>query len=143
KDLTNKERKNNPLADTDLRWLLAELNKLEDLRNDAIHAPLASFDHPMWRLVGRAEGIAPDDIHGNRRAAKLRNRDLLYEYRYCRDTAIILRGFAEAIRNAWGYTEPDARWPSRPKLPNRGQKKGTQKPERDLPAEQKSLPLST
>jgi len=123
KNLGWKEKRVNPKAEIDLKWLLGELNSLEDIRNNAIHAPLASFSHPSWRLVGVPAGIAPDDIRGNRRASKLKGKNLLREYRYCRDATIILRDFAEQIADAWGYTEPDPSWPKRPSLPNKGDRK--------------------
>ncbi|HEX3675731.1 MAG TPA: hypothetical protein VHU87_15785 [Rhizomicrobium sp.] len=140
RDLSWQEKKNNPRAEKDLDWLLRELNKLEDIRNNAIHAPLKSFDDPVWRVFEkRPEGIAPNDLHGNRRALQMMNKDLLKEYRYCRNASLILREFADAIQYAWGYTEIDPSWPERPQLPNRGQKNGRPNPRR--PRGQGQLPL--
>jgi hypothetical protein len=103
-------------------WLLDEADKLEDARNDSIHSPLASFAADnIWAqhqgIVGR---IVPSVAFGNRRAIKLARKDLLTEFRWCRDASLTLRDFAGEIYEA---VAARTAWPDRPSLPNRGRKK--------------------
>ena len=112
------------LAD-DVTWLLDEADKLEDARNDAIHSPLASFaaDNIWAQHQGIAGRIVPSVAFGNRRAMKLARKDLLTEFRWCRDASLVLRDFAGEIYQA---VAARAAWPDKPSLPNRGQKKRRQ-----------------
>lgn len=108
----------------DVGWLLTEATKLEDMRNNVVHAPLL--------LITKSE-LYPE-VHNlvlpnaqSPRGGKLLGKDLLKEYRWCRDAAIVLRDYAEAIQlilywHSLAALPPDA-WPRRPTLPNRGQKK--------------------
>lgn len=137
KSLSPSDIKKNPRGKDDLIWLLRRVTSLEEDRNNAIHSPLRTYDGPIWEMLGKPRGIAPDDSSGNARAKKLLKKNLLIEYRYCRDAVIILRDYAEAIQDAWSY--PKNPWPERPQLPNRGQKKTHQYPRAQ--DETKQLPL--
>lgn len=111
-----------PKLASDLTWLLREADKLEDLRNDAVHSPLIYYGHDNAFAVysGKAGRVLPSVVFGNRRALKLEKKDLLSEFRWCRDAAVILRDFAGSMYSAVAARKP---WPQRPSLPNRGQKK--------------------
>jgi hypothetical protein len=120
-----------PDAETDVRWLLDRVRSLEDARNDIIHAPLIMFGrgkHRNSRLAAILAGVQKptaraQTLLGHKRAAKLEDKDLLTEFRRCRDTALVLRNFAaEMTRSLNGARKG---WPKRPKLPNRGQKKSS------------------
>ena len=147
-ELSLKEERLNPSAKVEMKWLFGQLERLEIERNHAIHAPLASFSHPIWRMdvlgLNMPEGVAPDDIRGNRLASKLVGKNLLAEYRFIRDEAIILRDYIEDIESAWNWTDKRPnRWPERPRLPNRGMKKmDSSQPRGDSPT-QHVLPLKS
>ena len=109
-------------AVSDIEWLLNEIRKVADARNDAIHAPLIS-----WGQAGK-EVVSADATHGHPRAKKLVDKHLLTEFRWCRDSAVLLSEYALNLDMA--ITHPGHPtigrgwpWPQRPKLPNRGQKK--------------------
>jgi hypothetical protein len=140
------EIKLNPRAQEEMKWFLGQLDRLEEDRNNAIHAPLASYSHPIFEMMGMKErGIQPYDLRENRRAANLKNKDLLTEYRWARDAVILMRDYAEEIEGSWNWTE-DKRdpWPERPRLPNRGQKSRAKvQPSRRSPARQLPLPLKS
>lgn len=112
-----------PAAQDDIAWLLTEAEKLEDARNNTVHVPL-------WMVETNTRGteILPQFLLGHRRANRLLEKDLLTEFRWCRDTALVLRNYAIALRNALTYREPSELfpWPDRPTLPNRGHKKAPQ-----------------
>lgn len=118
----------------DIIWLLDEADKIEDARNDAVHSPLVFFSPNNWfaQTQGLAGKVSPSLAFGNRRAQKLKNKDLLTEFRWCRDAAVVLRDYASAIYEAVAAPVP---WPKRPLLPNRGQKKT--RPGRQHPAPSK------
>jgi hypothetical protein len=109
-----------PKLAEDVTWLLDEADKLEDARNDAIHSPLTTFTPDNF---GSIDHIAPSLAFDNRRAMKLARKDLLTEFRWCRDASLVLRDFAEQIYEA---VAARTAWPDRPSLPNRGQKKRRQ-----------------
>jgi len=120
--LEPKEIRLNPRAIDDVKWLCGQIDTLEEGRNNAIHSPLHNFQ--LSGLIdGFPDGVQPNTTRGNNRAMKLKDKNLLTEYRYVRDAAIILRDFAEAIEECWNWTagKPHT-WPERPSLPNRGQK---------------------
>ena len=111
----------NPRAAEDVKWICSQADALEEIRNNAIHSPLLMFTYA--EQFGLPTGVFPNDLYGNVRAAKLKDKDLLSEYRYVRDAAAILRDFAEAIEDAWRWTaRTRPTWPQRPRLPKRGQK---------------------
>lgn len=140
-NLSVRESESNPKAADDVVWLLRRVDALEEDRNNAIHAPLSTQGGLVSALFGYEEGIVAEDVWGNKRAAKLKGKDLLTEYRVCRDTALILRDYAEAIYDAWSFGRVRRHeWPSRPSLPNRGQKNSTKA--RNQPSHSIQLPLS-
>lgn len=131
----------NPHAPQDWKWLLGQIDRLEDDRNNVVHAPLASFQSDVWRDLGVDTGIKPDAVCNNRRATNLIGRgDLLIEYRWVRDAIIGLRDYTEALADAWRVSSKrPAAWPERPRLPNRGQKSRRAEPQK-APANQETKP---
>lgn len=128
----------NPILKTDLQafpkliedmtWILKEADKLEDIRNNAVHAPLVWLgDHPALSYIIEKHKIdvIPDVTLANKRAmnvaAKAANKGLLREYRWARSACLILRDFTAQIGGA--LSVEGATWPRRPSLPNRGDRK--------------------
>jgi len=117
-----------PRLKEDVLWLLKETDKLEDTRNTAIHSPLLTESNNDILSLGdiltyhdilRRHYVAPNIRLKNSRAMKLAQKDLLAEFRWCRDAALLLRDFALSLDAA---TMPDEiPWPDRHSLPNRGQ----------------------
>jgi hypothetical protein len=113
-----------PQLKPDLIWLLNRVDALEDLRNDVVHAPLhLAVDlekiSPTTRPARqsdflRAARTEPMEIGDNFRAKKLSGRDLLLEYRRCRDSLTLLRNFIREIDDSISEGKP---WPNRPRLP--------------------------
>jgi hypothetical protein len=100
----------------DLEWICVKANAVEDARNDALHSPLwGSQRGPGSILVMPAAGL------GHVRAQKLLTKDLLIEFRWCRDASLVLTGFAREIDIA--MSEFGLAWPDRPVWPNRGKTK--------------------
>ena len=93
-----------------IKWLFDETNRLEEDRNNVIHAPL-------FRSLGSKE-VYPASAFGNKRAMRLDNKHLLKEYQRIRDTAHMLRNYAASIHDP--MNEPRLAWPNIPKLPDRG-----------------------
>jgi hypothetical protein len=99
----------------DILWLLAEVDKLSEARNNALHASYHFVVQPLPRKM------AADTIFRNPRAAKLENRELKAEFDWCEQTANELAHFASFI--SFSLETSLGTWPERPSLPNRGQKK--------------------
>jgi hypothetical protein len=94
----------------DVTWICQRADALEDLRNDAIHSPL-------WGVpIAKGASVQPVAGLGNIRATKLQNKNLLAEFRWCRDSATQLRNFAMKIDAALSGR---GSWPEKPKLPVR------------------------
>jgi hypothetical protein len=105
-----------PRLVSDLEWICAKANTVEDARNDALHSPLwGSQRGPGYTLVMPATGL------GHVRAQKLQAKDLLSEFRWCRDASLVLTEFARELDTA--MSEFGLAWPDRPVWPNRGQTK--------------------
>jgi hypothetical protein len=126
-----------PRAGDDIAWILDRAQSLEDARNDMIHAPLILLGH---RGAEHAAGylaavysprIVAQEFLGHKRAAKLSGKDLLAEFRWCRDTALLLRDFTVDVTIALGAVSKPSPWPGRPVLPTRVQK--TNRPNLLLP----------
>jgi hypothetical protein len=121
---TESELAKHPKLITDIIWIFDRANELEDLRNDAVHSPLILLGNPTTNMLAEA-GLLPAFVIPalalrNIRAAKLGQKNLLREFRWCRDATLILRDFAVEIDDAMcGHGS----WPKRPSLPNRGQKR--------------------
>lgn len=94
---------------TELNWLIEEVGKLEDLRNDAIHSPT---------IVTEDGAVSPWFQLGHVRAKKFKGKNLLRELRRFYDTAILLREFSEKLECA--LNSPRDPLPARPTLPNLG-----------------------
>jgi hypothetical protein len=104
-----------PTADKDLDWLLVEVGKLEDARNNAVHGPLV-----LDRKGG--DTVFPSPLMANPRAKRLqelidKRESLLAEFRRCRETAICLRDYG--WRMDLVMSRGRGAWPERPKLPIR------------------------
>ena len=97
----------------DIEWILSEANKIEDLRNDALHSPVILFGNKT------KQDPVPADHFGHIRAKKLSEKDFLKEFRRFRDTATTLRDFAAKIDMA--IAAPHRGWPKTPRLPIRGE----------------------
>src|ERR1019366_6955998 len=99
-------------------WLVDQTNKLADKRNDAIHSPYAFVlyiqDPPVAELL-------PFAAMGNPRSRNLASKELLAEFRWYRETATALGGYAIRVRS--GLLRPEEPWPDRPILPILTQKK--------------------
>jgi hypothetical protein len=108
----------------DLKWIMNRANALEDARNNAIHASLY-----LWGSGASAKfmGDVPYDgnwiraspFSGSPRTKKLREADLLKEYRWCRLAAVRLRDFVyEATMCLWRLRQQkETPWLDRPKWP--------------------------
>ena len=102
-----------------------EVDKLEDARNTAIHSPLLAKSDSNVLILGLSipiRSVAPNLGLKNFRATKLAQKDLLTEFRWCRDAALLLRDYALSLDFAT-FPGEDYPWPDRPSLPNRGQKR--------------------
>lgn len=95
---------------TDIRWACRQITALEDLRNDIVHTP-----YVLWKR--EVDRVAVFYDLGNRRAGKLKYKNLLAEINWCRDSAILLRDYVLDLEQ--NFDSPDT-WPPRPSLPNRG-----------------------
>jgi hypothetical protein len=95
-------------------WVIAEINKLENLRNDAIHSP----------FFAKADGSIEAWHHlGNQRAQGLKGKKVIKEFVWFYDTTIVLREYAEILTEAIRMRIPKNPLPKRPQLPNRGSSK--------------------
>src|SRR5579864_1121854 len=103
---------NFPTGFEDVKWLVAQIEKLEDVRNNIVHSPLAIQGRKNLILV------VPDTSTGHPRALRLEEtmskRELLAEFKWCRDTALELRDYAW-----WMYANlcGEGPWPERPRMP--------------------------
>jgi hypothetical protein len=122
----------------DIRWILDQVDKIEEIRNNAVHAPLihnynefdvsplnpSSADRRKYQWFAGGS-ITPNILMQNRRALRVAqkhaNEEFLRELRWARDASIVLRDFA--LRIFWALLYEPAPWPRRPSLPHRGQKK--------------------
>lgn len=99
----------------EITWLLGQVNSLEDMRNDALHSPMFNSGNDVF----------PIHELGHKRAKKLAKKDILFEFGWFYDSAVVLREYAAEL--SWylprkRLSEP---LPERPSLPNRGQTGGT------------------
>jgi hypothetical protein len=110
----------------DIEWICKKADSLEDLRNDALHSPLWAQERaPGKTIVSAWVGL------GHVRAQKLLNKDLLAEFRWFRDAAMLLAEFAHEVdRSLSDYMRP---WPKRPAWPARP---GTNAPKQPRPTPQ-------
>src|SRR5689334_2338290 len=96
-----------------VRWLINAANDLATVRDVAIHAP----------LVSDSKSITPWTLHGigHPKAIKLLDKNLLAEFRWCRDAAITLTDFCLRLEFALTRIRPYP-LPDIPSLPNRRDK---------------------
>jgi hypothetical protein len=115
---------------TEVVWLIQRSNELEDSRNNAVHAPLFDASQGLLSQIIRqfniessySGEIIPSTFQRNFRALNLSQKtDLLGQFHYCRDAALILADHAGAIA-AW-LINRQRPWPERPSLPNKIAKK--------------------
>ena len=118
-----------PKLVADVSWILGEADKIEEIRNNAVHAPLIWIgDHPaIAALAAELESpVIPNVILGNKRALLVSRPGMrggpIKEYRWGKDASLVLRDFTVTIGVA--MTVEGAPWPDRPQLPNRGDSQG-------------------
>jgi hypothetical protein len=99
-----------PRDHQDISWILNKVNALAGRRNVAIHSPLVFL---INQLSGSIE-ISPLHFFGNPRAAELKGKSLLEEYRWYRDHLSKLADFALPLHYAIMF--PEHAWPDRPEL---------------------------
>jgi hypothetical protein len=117
----------------DMTWVLQRADSLEEMRNNAVHSPLVLIGGP--RSAKLCLGRTPAMVLGNPRAIKLAQKDLLTEFRWCRDATLVLRDFVSRIDQSLSLGTRIYPWPSRPSLPNRGQKKTPRSQRSPVPGE--------
>ncbi len=93
---------------SDLLWLIKEIEKLADRRNDAIHSPYTFFIGPDGLIV------MPSYLFDHPRANKLPKLELMEELKWYRKSAACLLGYAAGILDA--MLDPTQTWPDRPQL---------------------------
>jgi hypothetical protein len=109
----------------EVKWICSEMDSLEDYRNNAVHSPLFASG---TRTVGPTTGL------GNVRALRLAaHDDVLREFRWCRDYAMLLTEHVLALGLMFG--DHGRAWPDRPKRPNRGDTKKRKQPRQAPPKE--------
>jgi hypothetical protein len=99
--------KKNPDAKASVSFILEEVNKLADRRNDAVHAPCS---------VGIHEGefeVIPLSFWGNPRARKLKGKAILTEFSWYEACADSLRSYTHAVEAALD----GGPWPDKPQMP--------------------------
>jgi hypothetical protein len=115
-------------AQEDIKWLLHECTKLEDHRNNVLHAPLTRFANPYTlALLNLPPGSVVPYIFGqNKRANRLwsetigKGRDALSSIRDYRDRASRYAAFARLMTRAIAAAGHQP-WPERPpRPPSRG-----------------------
>ena len=115
---------------SEVKWVLDKADSLEEARNNALHSALLSDQGSVFAWYHL----------GNQRAKKLADKDLLKEFGWFYDTAIILRQYIELLGDAVGRpTEP---LPERPLLLNRGVPSDIQPPLQESPTIHSPQPQS-
>lgn len=124
-NVTETQNRNFPKLAEDLNWVIGKVGDLAKARNAAIHSPLTIVSGKandlarfMWPdFPDGPDQVVPVYITGNRLALRLLQRDLLAEFRWCRDSALVYRDFVAQINRALGPSEHP--WPDRPSPPTR------------------------
>jgi hypothetical protein len=96
-----------PQAKTDIMWLLDQIEKYEDRRNDALHSP---FVLKIWE---QGRSFEPIEWNQNPRAKKLRGKDVLAEFKWYADAAETLHMYSRSLYFALSAPGFHA-WPDRP-----------------------------
>ena len=102
--------KDHPRARDDLIWMINRANSLADQRNDAVHAPL------IFNTDARGTKLRSAYLAGHPRALKLKDKNLMVEFRWYADSADVLSRFGE--RAHYCLLQNGAAWPDRPKMPH-------------------------
>jgi hypothetical protein len=92
----------------EILWVLKKADSLEDLRNDALHAPMYNSESGMvfaWHHLG------------NKRAKKLEGKNLIAEYNWFYETTLVLREYTQKLSGNLRF--PSDPVPARPKLSSR------------------------
>jgi hypothetical protein len=91
--VTNNIREEIPQKYIDeIKWICGRATVLEDLRNDALHSPLWAYQRTSRETI-----IMPVIGLGHERAKKLFDKNLLADFRWCRDRSNSLREFSSAL----------------------------------------------
>jgi hypothetical protein len=94
----------------DVEWLCKRVDVLEEERNNALHSPLWAYQRGPNEAV-----VMPLVALGHVRAKKPSEKNILAEFRWCRDRSFDLAKFALAINQSLSdYALP---WPNRPEWP--------------------------
>jgi hypothetical protein len=94
----------------DISWMLGKAQELEDRRNDALHSPLTFIVDPDGTT------LSSNWPSGNRRAMKLKDKDLLKEFEWYGLTANVLAKYAWRV--SYSLRAPEQMpWPDKPELP--------------------------
>jgi hypothetical protein len=101
--------------DGDVLWLLNQTEQLAEHRNVAIHAPLST----LTDLATGKTTVQPSDFFGNKRAKRLKGKDIVRELEWCSECADLLSHFAANLIQTMNG-KPGS-WPERPSLPNHNQ----------------------
>jgi hypothetical protein len=76
----------------EIEWICRRVDVLEDARNDALHSPLwGSPRGPGLPVVSPVVGL------GHARASKLLGKNLLDEFRWCRQSSTLLRDYVTEL----------------------------------------------
>lgn len=105
----------------DIKYICKRADVLEEERNNALHSPLWGIPAQPSHPTKFGAAVVPVVGLGHIRANKLLGKDLLFEFRWCRDSAIALRDYATRLDFAVCQGRP---LPDRPQLPNRGRPSG-------------------
>jgi hypothetical protein len=107
-----------PEAVSFLKNALSQADRLEERRNDAIHASLFYKAESLYGQVHPGgEQIVPATYLLNNRAQNLQKRkNILAEFRYCRDCAITLSDHVQEVSSA--LVNPHFAWPEILKMPH-------------------------
>jgi len=105
------EKRQNGAALRDVRWLLSEIDKAAEHRNNFVHAPFEL-------ILGRdgVDALSPVTIQGNRRAMNLVGKvDLVTELRSHKRRLVSLAKFTNVLasRIRWPESGP---WPEQPDI---------------------------
>src|SRR6202035_1074742 len=95
----------------DVLWLIKATDGIADARNIAVHAPLTT----LTDLASGLTTVAPQDFFRNKRARRLKGRDIIRDLEWCAECIDMLNLFAaDRVKTMGGAPDP---WPGRPSLP--------------------------
>lgn len=107
----------------ELEWMLGQINKLGEKRNDAIYSPLAfgiDLEKGTWEVFA-------DWTFGHGRAQRLKDKHLLNEITWYRRCARDFANYTETIYFSLAHPKLEP-WPERPVLPTLGQRSDRPRP---------------